>query len=128
MKILPLYAGLLAILFFVLSARTGNLRRRLKIAVGDAGNIMLLRAVRVHANFAEYVPICLLLVLMVEMQGASSWVVHTLGASLLIGRISHAYGVSQVRENLMFRVVGMALTVTTLLWSAAYLLYVVIKQ
>jgi uncharacterized protein len=126
MKILPLYAALLATLFFVLSARTGNLRRRLKIAVGDAGNIMLLRAMRVHANFAEYVPICLLIVLMVEMQGASSWVVHTLGASLLVGRIFHAYGVSQVRENLMFRVVGMALTVTTLLWSAAYLLYVVI--
>jgi uncharacterized protein len=126
MKILPLYAGLLAILFFVLSARTGNLRRRLKIAVGDAGNIMLLRAMRVHANFAEYVPISLLLVLMVEMQGASNWVVHALGASLLIGRIFHAYGVSQVRENLMFRVIGMALTVTTLLWSAVYLLYVVI--
>jgi uncharacterized protein len=126
MKILPLYAALLAILFFVLSARTGNLRRRLKIAVGDAGNIKLLRAMRVHANFAEYVPICLLLVLMVEMQGASNWVVHTLGASLLIGRIFHAYGVSQVRENLMFRVIGMALTVTTLLWSAVYLLYVFI--
>ncbi len=126
MKILPLYAALLAILFFILSARTGNLRRGLKIAVGDAGNITLLRAMRVHANFAEYVPISLLLVLMVEMQGASNWVVHALGASLLIGRIFHAYGVSQVRENLVFRVIGMALTVTTLLWSAAYLLYVVI--
>jgi uncharacterized protein len=123
MKILPLYAGLLAILFFILSARTGNLRRTLKIAVGDAGNIKLLRAMRVHANFAEYVPICLVLVLMVEGQGASAWVVHTLGASLLVGRIVHAYGVSQVRENLLFRVVGMVLTINTILWSAGYLIH-----
>ena len=123
MKILPLYAGLLAILFFILSARTGNLRRTLKIAVGDAGNIVLLRAMRVHANFAEYVPICLVLVLMVEGQGAAAWVVHALGTCLLVGRIVHAYGVSQVRENLLFRVVGMVLTVTTILWSAGYLIW-----
>ena len=123
MKILPLYAGLLAILFFILSARTGNLRRTLKIAVGDAGNIVLLRAMRVHANFAEYVPICLVLVLMVEGQGAAAWVVHSLGTCLLVGRIVHAYGVSQVRENLLFRIVGMVLTVTTVLWSAGYLIW-----
>jgi uncharacterized protein len=122
MKILPLYAALLAILFFILSARIGNLRRTLRIAVGDAGNIVMLRAMRVQANFAEYVPICLVLVLMVEGQGASAWVVHSLGASLLVGRVVHAYGVSQVRENLLFRIIGMILTVTTLSWSVGYLL------
>ncbi len=122
MKVLPVYAALLALLFIVLSVRTANLRRTLKVGVGDAGNKLLLRAMRVHANFAEYVPICLILVLMVEGQGATAWVVHALGTCLLLGRVLHAYGVSQSRENLVFRVSGMALTFTTIIWSAAYLL------
>lgn len=124
MKILSLYAALLAIVYVALTVRTAKLRHQLKISVGDGSNKMLLRAIRAHANFSEYVPVCLILILLVEMQGAAKWVVHVLAASLLIGRIVHAYGVSRMRENLAFRVVGMVLTITALLWSAAYLIWV----
>ncbi len=122
MKVLPFYAALLTLLFVALSIRTLRLRRSLKIGLGDAGNDRMLRAMRVHSNFAEYVPLCLLMLYLVEGQGAQALLVHALAICLLIGRLSHAYGVSQERENYAFRVAGMALTFTTLLSSSAYLL------
>ena len=122
MNILPLYAALLAVLFVHLSVRTIRARRSLGIGLGHAENPVMLRAMRVHATFAEYVPFALLLIFLVENAGANTWVVHTLGASLLVARLSHAYGVSQRVENFKFRVFGMALTFTVLLLSAAYLL------
>jgi hypothetical protein len=52
MDIRPFYAALLGMLFFVLSVGTLRLRRKLQIAIGDAGNQQLLRAMRIHSNFA----------------------------------------------------------------------------
>ncbi len=123
MKVLPLYAALLTLLFVALSVRTLRLRRSLRIGLGDAGNDRMLRAMRVHSNFAEYVPLCLLMLYLVEGQGARALFVHALAICLLIGRLSHAYGVSQERENYAFRVAGMAMTFTALLSSSAYLLF-----
>lgn len=123
LKIIPLYAALLALLFIALSVRTLRLRRHLKIAVGDAGNTQMLRAMRAHANFAEYVPMCLLLLALVELHGGrNAWVLHGLGLALLVGRISHAWGVSQEHENYRFRVYGMVLTFVTLAACAVFLL------
>lgn len=127
MPILPLYAALLALLFFVLSVRTLRMRKSLQIAVGDGGDKQMLRLIRVHANFAEYVPLCLILLYMVEAQRAPAFLMHGLGLALLVGRISHAYGVSQVKENLAFRVAGMVLTFITLLISAIYLLVAFVR-
>jgi uncharacterized membrane protein YecN with MAPEG domain len=121
MHTLPLYAALLAILFVALSIRIIRLRRNLHIALGDSGNEILLRAISVHANFAEYVPLCLILLYLAEGQGAHPALLHGLGVILLIGRLSHAFGVSQANENFRFRVIGMALTFTTLITSSAYL-------
>lgn len=124
MKILPIYAALLAVLFVLLSVRTIGMRRRLRIGLGHAENPAMLRAMRVHANFAEYVPFALLLVFLVEIAGAHALLVHALGVSLVAGRFSHAYGVSRHPENFRFRVFGMAATFTVILSGAAYLLVV----
>ena len=122
--IVLLYAALLALLFVGLSIRTLRMRRRLGIAIGDAGNESMLRAMRVHSNFAEYVPLSLLLIYLVEVTGASPLLVHGLGIGVLLGRVSHAFGVSQTQENFAFRVVGMAMTFTPLIVSALRLLWV----
>lgn len=123
MNIVPFYAAMLALLFVLLSVRTLRLRRSLKVALGDAGNPVLLRAMRVHSNFAEYVPLGLLLIFFVESGGASTWLVHVLGLCLLAGRCSHAFGVSQIHEDLKFRVFGMAMTFACLIVSSVHLLY-----
>ncbi|MFN0039484.1 MAG: MAPEG family protein [Burkholderiales bacterium] len=120
------YAALLALLFVWLSVRTLRLRRSLRITIGDAGNPQMLRAMRVHSNFAEYVPLSLIALLLLEMQGTAAWLMHVLGVCLLFGRLSHAYGVGQSNETFQFRVTGMALTFTTLVAAALYLLSVAI--
>ena len=122
MRITPFYAAILGLLFFVLSVRTLRLRRKLQIAIGDAGNQQMLRAMRVHSNFAEYVALTLLLIFLLESEGAHYALVHALCICLLLGRLSHAYGVSKISEDYRYRVVGMAMTLTALVGSAAGLL------
>ena len=122
MLIVALYAALLAILFVYLSIRVIGVRRRAHVAIGDGGHPELARAMRVHANFAEYVPLTLLLLFFVEGAGAPPLALHALGLLLVLGRAAHAYGVSESTENFRFRVGGMTATFSTILLSAGYLL------
>ncbi len=122
MKITFFYAALLAILFVIISIRTIRLRRSLRIAVGDAGNPKMIRAMRVHANFSEYVPLSLLLIYFVEVSGGHPYLIHALGFSLLMARLSHGYGLSQEKENFKFRVSGMVTTFSVILLCAGFLL------
>ncbi|MAD73516.1 MAG: glutathione metabolism protein [Rheinheimera sp.] len=113
-----LYAGILAILFIVLSIRVINRRNQYQVAIGSDGQILLERAIRVQANFAEYVPFALLLMFLAEYSGLAAVYLHILGVALLVGRLSHAYGVSQQQEPLKYRVFGMILTFAVLLLAA----------
>jgi uncharacterized membrane protein YecN with MAPEG domain len=121
--ITPMFAAILAFIFMFLSVRTLRLRRKFKIAVGDSGNPEMLRAVRAHGNFAEYVPLTLLLIYFVEQAQAQPWIVYALGSVLTLGRVSHSYGISQLNETLFFRVFGMACTLNTMGFSALYLIF-----
>lgn len=122
MSITPIYASLLALLFLVLSVSVIRVRRSRRIAIGDAGDAAMLRAMRVQANFAEYVPLGLIMIYLVETQLGWPVLVHGLGLGLLLGRLAHAYGVSREREDFKFRVFGMAATFTVLLVAALGLL------
>lgn len=118
----PIYAALLSLLFVALSIRTLRLRRRLRVAIGDGGNTLMLRAIRTHGNFAEYVPLGLLLIVACEELGAPSLLLHGLGAALLIGRLVHAFGISKEAEVFAFRVMGMTLTFTCYFLAAGFIL------
>jgi uncharacterized membrane protein YecN with MAPEG domain len=122
LKVIPFYAAILALLYVYLSARTIGFRRKSRVSIGDGGDQELLRAVRMHANYAEYVPISLILLTFVELQAAPLLLVHVLGSLLLIARISHAYGISSVQAKGIFRVGGMAGTFTTITIAAMWLL------
>jgi uncharacterized protein len=126
MKIIPVYAALLAVLFVYLSIRVINIRRDVRVGIGSSGNASLARAMRVQANFAEYVPIALLLLMMLELKSLMPLMLHGLGAALLTGRAVHAYGVSQEPENLRFRITGMMLTFAVILLAAVLLLWSVV--
>jgi uncharacterized protein len=119
LKITALYAALLALLFLVLSFRTLGYRRSQKVEIGDGGDKELLRRVRVHGNFAEYVPMGLLLIGFAESLGLWAAAVHALGLMLLAGRLSHAYGLSQTPHVLPLRVAGMVATFAAILAAAA---------
>lgn len=104
------YSGLFGLLLLALSAQVIRERYRAKVAIGDGGDPKLQRVIRVHANFCEYVPLCLILIGLAEFGGAVSWAVHLLLAALFLGRVFHGFGVSQDDENLNIRRVGMILT------------------
>lgn len=114
MKITALYAALLAALFIVLSVRTLSYRRGQKVEIGDGGDRELLRRVRVHANFAEYTPLALILIGFAKSLGLAALAVHGLGLVLLFGRTVHAYGLSQSPHILAMRVAGMVATFTAI--------------
>jgi uncharacterized membrane protein YecN with MAPEG domain len=128
MEITALYASLLAPLFILLSVRVIGARRSAKVPVGDGGNTILLRRMRVHANFAEYVPFALLLMALAENLGAWPWLIHLLGVTLVAGRLSHAHGVSQHPEVFRFRISGMAATLMVIGIAAAICLFGALQQ
>lgn len=110
MIVTAFYASLLAALFLVLSARVIGRRREQRVELGHADDKELLRRLRVHANFAEYVPIALILMALAENMTAPRPMVHIVGLMLLAGRLLHAYGLSQTPQILRYRVWGMVLT------------------
>lgn len=104
------YAGLLAIWFFVLSWRVIQKRTSGKINLGDGGNEEMLRRIRGHANFAEYVPMALILIAMVEEVGMAKWVIHALGGALLAARLLHGIAFSFTEKWFLGRFVGTLIT------------------
>ncbi|MCL6285366.1 MAPEG family protein [Ruegeria sp. 2012CJ41-6] len=117
-SVTPIYASLIALLFVVLSARVIMRRRSKLVAMGDGGDKDLLRAMRAHANCAEYAPFALLLLVMAEWQGAAHWYLHLLGLTLLVGRILHAYGFGRADPILILRQTGMLMTFAVILLAA----------
>ena len=120
--ITPIYTAILALLFVFLSIRVIRLRRKQQISIGLNDDLTLTRAIRVHANFSEYVPLCLLSIYMLESMQVNNWLIHALGIMLITGRLLHAHGVSKTTEDYRFRVTGMALSFTVLGISAVLLL------
>jgi uncharacterized membrane protein YecN with MAPEG domain len=118
MPITAFYASLLAALYLVLSARVIGWRRAQKVELGHGEDPELLRRMRVHANFAEYVPFALLLMALAENLSPPRPLLHLVGIMLVVGRLVHAYGLSQTPHILRYRVWGMILTLAALGISA----------
>lgn len=127
--IISFYAALLALMLFILSVRVIRQRNSMRTGLGDGGDFFLQRDIRIHSNFIEYVPLCLMLLFLAEMQGLAEWSVHALGLLLVIGRIAHAYALYSQPDSktfpkwtMRFRIVGMSLTFMALLVPALFLL------
>lgn len=122
MTVTALYAGLLGLWFLVLSYRVVQ-QRQTGIGLGDGGNEDMLRRIRGHANFAEYTPMCLILIGLAEYQGASSWLIHVLGGALLLARLLHGYAFAFTAQFQFGRFHGTLLTFIILLVSSLLLLW-----
>jgi uncharacterized membrane protein YecN with MAPEG domain len=114
-----LYAGLLALLYLGISAWVIRVRVQQGVLSGDKGNSVMANAMRVHANFAEYVPLALILLLLAELQGAPALALHALGAGLLVARIMHALGMASEPHISALRGGGALLTFLVLLLGSA---------
>ena len=90
-----LYAGLLALLLVLLALRVVRLRWKFRVGLGDGGERAMTRAIRVHGNATEHVPIALLLLLVAELNRAGPTLLHVCGAVLVVARLLHAVGLGK---------------------------------
>ncbi|MGP1954567.1 MAG: MAPEG family protein, partial [Arsenophonus sp. NC-QC1-MAG3] len=65
-----LYIVFSALILFKLSLEVIKLRTQYQVTYGDGGFYELQTAIRVHSNAIEYIPISMLSLLMMEMNGA----------------------------------------------------------
>ncbi len=117
-----LYAGLLALLFLWLSARVILHRRGHRISLGDGGDPQFRSLIRAHGNWAEYAPLALVLMALLELGGGPAWGLHVLGLMLLGGRLAHAAALTRPGLNLAARTLGMSLTLLVIGAAALWLL------
>ena len=110
-----LYAGLNALILGWLAAHVGRMREKLKIFMGDGGNPRMVRAMRAQANFVEYVPMALILLLLMALMGAPALAIHALGAALVLGRVLHALHFTAEDAPAWQRGAGAGLTILVLL-------------
>ena len=116
----PFYGGLLAILTVYLSFRVTFARRKAKVSIGDADDKYLIKAIRVHANSIEYIPLGIVLLVLLELQETLPWQMHLAGGALLFGRMLHAYGLGSTPQVVRARVWGMYLTHATVTSMAVW--------
>ncbi len=101
-------------------------RAKHRVHHGDGGNDEMNRRIRAHANFAEYVPMILLLVALLEASGAGRGTVHALLLPLLAARLMHPIGmvapVASLQQGI-FRGVGASVTMLILVVASVLLLF-----
>lgn len=124
------FAGILALMFIGLSLRVIVFRYKHRIAMGDGGAKELHHAVRAQANFAEYTPLFLILLALVEAQGhwMPEWLMMGVGSVFVLARLSHAHSLLNVEQregklDIRFRQFGMVSTLGCITIFAVALLF-----
>ncbi|WP_050631853.1 MAPEG family protein [Bradyrhizobium viridifuturi] len=115
------YLAILALIYAALALQVIRLRRNSLAPFSDGGNIALRNAIRVHANFMEYVPIITLMVAFLEMAGAPPARVHILMGALLLSQLIHPLGMYAAPGSLRFsigRAGGIFITIGLLITCA----------
>jgi len=116
------YAAVLALMFVGLAALVIRQRFKLRVGLGDDNQPELLKAIRIHGNFAEYVPLLLVLLALLEAQGAALWQLHLVGGLTLAGRLLHLSGLLKSSGTSLPRLFGMIFTFVALMVAAILLL------
>lgn len=119
------YAALAGLMLLALAGLVVRARWRYRTSLGVGSEPGMERSVRVHANFVEYVPLALVLMLLAELNGVAGTWLHGAGVLLLASRALHATGLSRTSGRSFGRFYGTAGTWLTLLALSLVLLYVV---
>lgn len=120
--ITALYGALNAIFNIFLANIVSTKRRVTKVGLGEGEDPAMLVAIRAHANNAEFVPLAIIVMLLLEMCGADRAVLHTYGGLLLAARVAHWIGLPRKSPN-AYRFSGVAITWSLIVLGSVYLLY-----
>lgn len=115
--------GVLGIIFFIHSLRTIKGRALTKTNLGDGGQDLMTRRIRIHGNFAEYIPLLVFMLFLLEIIGTRTDFLVAFAVALVLGRLLHFYGLYSKDTPGLARVWGMQLTLLPLILGSAYLIY-----
>jgi len=122
MRITGLYVAVGVLLVLVLAVRVVMRRWTARIGIGDGDDKELRKRIRAHGNAVEYLPIGLLALLLLDLDGTTPVLLHACGIALIVARIAHAIGLSRTGGTSPERFFGITLTFLTLLAMAVLLL------
>jgi uncharacterized membrane protein YecN with MAPEG domain len=121
MRITGLYVALAVLLILILAIRVVLRRWSARVGIGDGNDTELRKRIRAHGNAIEYLPIGLLALLLLDLDGTSPVVLHACGIALIVARVSHAIGLSRTGGTSPERFFGISLTLLVLLVMAVLL-------
>ena len=110
LKITAIYAAILTFVYVKLTLNVINLRRQNQVSLGDGDREDLQQAIRSHGNFAEYVPLGLILLACLEANHIHWTIVLLLGGIFTTGRLYYAKAFLEATHNIELRVKGMKYT------------------
>jgi uncharacterized membrane protein YecN with MAPEG domain len=117
-----LYGALNAILNVFLANRVARARTKHGVGHGGSDSPEFLVASRTHSNNAEFVPLAILMMLIAELLGGASVVLHIFGGLLFTARVLHAVGMPRKAPN-PFRFAGVAITWLAIVGISGWVLY-----
>lgn len=109
-QMVAFYAVLNALLMLILGMLVVRARVKTRTEIGDGDNPNMVGPLRAHANNTEYVPMAIILLLVMYSLGSNVIVIHVVGATLTLGRLLHAFGLSRNVGTSAPRFLGMILT------------------
>ena len=110
LKLTAIYAAILTFVYVKLTLNVINLRRQNEVSLGDGGREDLQQAIRSHGNFAEYVPLGLILLGCLEANHIHWTIVLLLGGVFTTGRLFYAKAFLEATPNMELSVRGMKFT------------------
>lgn len=99
LPVTALYAALCGFLVIALAANVVRYRLGKKVSLGDGGHKDVNRAIRAHGNTVEYIPLALILMALLEINGGGNTALHIYGIMLIVGRLLYAYGMLVPRSS-----------------------------
>ena len=123
-----LYASLLTLIMIDLAFRVGSRRGRLQISMGDGGDPQIVVDNRRHLNFVEHVPMAVILMGIVELNGAPKLWLYIIGAVVVIARILHPIGLNAQGMGHPFRTIGAMLTMLSTVTLVGIALWQVLSR
>jgi len=110
-------AGATALIALWLALRTGGVRQKAQVSIGDGGDAALICRMRAQANFTEYAPFIMILIALIEFTAGTSTWLWVASVAFLAARILHPLGMDGMKYG---RATGTGVTFLLLIGLGLY--------
>jgi len=121
LQLTGLYAAVLATMFIALRIQVSIMRGKTGISILHGDNIDLALRIRRHGNFTENAPLAIIMMIIVELMGASGTWIHAIGLLTIAGRFAHIFGLDAEKPAAPLRIIGGVLGQVGLLVAVVFI-------